>query len=171
MSVSPEPAPGGAPRRRVADRGGFTLVEVLVAFVVMATLLSVLFRGVVVMRAGSGAFDTRTRQEIVAEAVLEDALAKRELGTGRYSGLRQGSRWTLVATPVDLSAQMSPPPSPRRDKPATSQPDPGGQTPGRPDNPDKKDKKTTWVPQRLIVRIETQGRPIEVETIRLVKAE
>lgn len=168
MSARSSLAPSVAPRRRFTDRGGFTLVEVLVAFAVMATLLSVLFRGVVVMRAGSIAFDQRTHQEFVARAVLDDALAKRDLANGSYSGLREGSRWTLVAKSVDLSAQL-PPPDRRAETATAGQNQQGVQEQGKQEQ--KKDEKPTWVPQRLMVQVDTKGRPLEVETIRLVKAE
>ena len=64
------------PDRR-ADRSGFTLIEVLVAFTVMATLLVVLYRGVVTLRQGAVAFDDHTDRELIARAVLDDALGER----------------------------------------------------------------------------------------------
>ena len=137
---------------RLAGRDGFTLLEVLVAFSVMAVLLGVLFRGVVMIRASSNAFDDRTHIALIARAVLEDALAARTLPNGRSSGTREGRDWTLVAKPVDLSAQLPKPP-----------PDPllAG-TPGSQARP-------KWAPQRLVVSVETGGRPLEIETIRLVR--
>ena len=139
-------------RARGAD--GFTLVETLVAFTVMAMLLSVLFRGVVTLRAGSTAFDDRTRETLVARAILEDALADRRLRGGTTSGRRDGLRWTVNAAAVDLSGQI----------PATPAEPP---TPGQPPS----NAKPKWAPQRLVVRVETAGRPVVVETIRLVAGE
>ena len=137
---------------RLAGRDGFTLLEVLVAFSVMAVLLGVLFRGVVMIRASSNAFDDRTHIALIARAVLEDALAARTLPNGRSHGTREGRDWTLVAKPVDLSAQLPTPPV-----------DPllAG-SPGALSKP-------IWGPQRLVISVETNGRPVEIETIRLVK--
>ena len=151
-------------------RDGFTLIETLVAFAVMATLLSVLFRGVVTLRAGAFAFDARIQEDVVARAILDDALTNRNLRAGTYSGIRDGRRWTMVAKAMDLSAQIpaaraipAPPPGPGALRSQTPLPVPSG-TGSAPPVP-------AWAPQRLIVRVETTGRPVEIETIRLVKAE
>ena len=156
-------------RRRFKDQGGFTLVEVLVAFTVMAVLLSVLFRGVVVVRAGSQAFDDHTDEELVARAVLGDALAARDLANGTTTGLRDGLRWTLAAKPIDLSGQMPPPTSTAK---ADATAPAGAAQTGQPaPAPGKKDDKPEWATQRLVVRVGTAGRPLEIQTIRMVKAE
>ncbi len=143
------------PARRFSGNDGFTLIEVLVAFTVMAVLLSVLFRGVVVMRAGANAFDDRTHVELVAHAVLDDALAQRAMREGTYSGTREGRPWTIVAKAVDLTAQLPAPP----EDPAQRQP------PGTPP------ERLKWTTQRLVVSVAAGARTIQVETIRLIKAE
>lgn len=134
----------------------------------MATLLTVLFRGVVAIRNGSTVFDTQTTQQTTVRAVFEDALAERNLASGRYSGMRNGLRWTLVARPIDLSRQLPPPQDdeagPRAATSAQYQAAPAATT-------TKDDAKPKWTLQRLIVRIETKSRPFEIETIRLVKSE
>lgn len=145
---------------RLADRSGFTLIEVLVAFVILSVLLSVLLRSVVGMRDDAVTVDARTHSEVVARATLEDALADRALRNGTYSGLRDGTRWTLKATAVDLTAQL-PPPKPR-DKAADQQQSQQQQQDA--------DAKPSWKTQRLVVLVETGRRPVEVETLRLVRA-
>ena len=148
MSARPDPA------RRLSGTDGFTLIEVLVAFTVMAILLSVLFRGVVVMRAGAHAFGDRTHVELVARAVLDDALAQRGLRDGTYTGTREGRPWRVVARSIDLSAQLPAPPD-----------DPATHPPGTVPEPRK------WKTQRLVVSVAAGARTIQVDTIRLVKAE
>jgi prepilin-type N-terminal cleavage/methylation domain-containing protein len=156
---------------RLRGRDGFTLIEVLVAFSVMGMLLSVLFRGVVAMRAGSNTFDDRAHAVLVARALLDEALAHRDARTGTLSGMRDGRRWTLVATAIDLSAQLGTP-APRASAAPSSQ-DGLNATSSRPaaPNPGLAKPAETWAPQRLVIRVLTTGRPIEVETIRLVRAE
>ncbi len=144
-------------RARLADRGGFTLIEVLVAFTIMATLLGVMYRGVVTLRQSAAAFDDHTDRELIARAVLDEALAQRTLRPGTHHGVRDGHRWTIVAKAIDLSAQL-----PRAA-------DEGEQKPG--DKPGEPKTKRDWATQRLLVRIEADGRPLEVETLRIVKAE
>ena len=79
-----------------ATTAGFTLLEVLIAFCVMATLLSVLYRGVVTMRQGANAFGEHTDRELVVRAIFDAALADRTLKPGTYHGIRDGRRWTIV---------------------------------------------------------------------------
>lgn len=149
---------------RLRGNDGFTLVETLVAFTVMAMLLSVLFRGVVMMRSGSVAFDRRTHEELVARSVWDDAVANRELRNGNTSGLRDGHRWTLMAKSFDVSPQLGVAPAAG----LTRLPGPNGGT--APMATSAAGAGPVWIPQRLIVRVETEGRPVEIETIRLVKA-
>ena len=172
--VRDSPAPG----QRWRDTAGFTLLEVLVAFCVMATLLSVLYRGVVTIRQGATAFDEHTDREIVVRAIFDAALADRDMRPGTYHGLRDGRRWTIVARNVDLRAQL-PQPAEKGVKAndpgqaAAGQSAPGQAAPGQPPAPaagEPKDK-PEWATQRLLVRLDSPGRPLEIETLRLVRVE
>lgn len=157
----------GRSAQRWRDAAGFTLIEVLIAFCVMATLLSVLYRGVVTMRQGASAFDEHTDREIVARAVLDAALADRMTKPGTYHGIREGRRWTIVARNVDLRGLLPQPEEKRPSANETSQvakPD----TPGQPANGSEK---PAWTTQRVLVRLESPGLPLEIETLRLVRVE
>ena len=168
---------GGAPRRW-ADRSGFTLIEALVAFTVMAIVLGVLFRGVVQTRAGANVFAARTQEEVVTRSLIADFRARRDLLDGSYAGTRDGRRWTLKASAMDLTEQL-----PRGDKKLGADPvaagstdaasasnagvsGPGGPSPatGRP-----QPLKPVWVAQRLVLRVATGARPLETEVVHLVK--
>jgi len=144
-----------APSRRRGTQG-FTLIEVLVAFTVMATLLVVLYRGVVGLRQGASAFDDHSQRELVARAVLDEALAERGLTAGVHHGARDGRRWTIIAKTIDLSAQLPPPAETNESKPGD-------------DKAAQAKTKREWATQRLTVRVESQGRPLEIETLRLVR--
>ncbi len=168
---------GGASRRWV-DRSGFTLIEALVAFTVMAMVLGVLFRGVVQTRAGADVFAARTQEEVVARSLIADFRARRDLRDGSYAGTRDGRRWTLKASAMDLKEQL-----PKGDKKLGADPaaaastdaakapnagvsDPGvpGPSTGRP-----QPSKPVWVAQRLVLRVATGARPLESEVVHLVK--
>ena len=156
----------GATRWR--DASGFTLIEVLIAFCVMATLLSVLYRGVVTMRQGANAFDEHTDREIVARAVLDSALADRTMKPGTYHGTRDGRRWTIVARNIDVRGLLPPPADDGTKSNGPGQP----ATPGAAaDKPGAAADKPEWTTQRLLVRLESPGLPLEVETLRLVRVE
>ena len=150
---------------RWRDAAGFTLIEVLIAFCVMATLLSVLYRGVVTLRQGATAFDEHTGREFVIRAVMDAALADRALKPGTYRGLREGHHWTMIARNVDLRG-MLPKPAETGDKAKGASQKPGapGQPAGEADTP-------AWLTQRLLVRLDSPGQPLEIETLRLVRAE
>ena len=164
---------------RFADDSGFTLVEVLVAFAVMSALLAVLFRGVVGLRAGAIAFDDHLHQAIATQAVLDDALSNRRMALGTYKGKREGLPWTLVVSGLDLRAQLASPEPTQNQSPAASgqgsqAPGQAAQSPNNGDDAASADKdvgKPQWTPQRLAVRVDTGGRPLQIETIRLVKGE
>ena len=135
--------------RRYADRSGFTLVEAMVAFAVMATMLGVLYRDVVQTRAGAAGFNARTREEVVALSLLAEFSARRDLRDGSYAGTRDGRPWTLRASPMDLASQL--PKGSEGDKPDV----------GRPAKP-------AWVAQRLVLRVTTSGRSLQTEATHLV---
>lgn len=89
------------PGRAVAS-AGFTLIEALVAFVVLALLMIVLQRGAV------GALDTalRARDRIEAGRVAQSLLASRALAEAGQpaSGLANDRNWTVRFEPVPLEA-------------------------------------------------------------------
>ncbi len=140
---------------RYTDRSGFTLVEAMVAFAVMATILGVLYRGVVQTRAGAAGFSVRTQEEAVALSLLADFRARRDLRDGTYAGTSDGRSWTLRASPMDLASQL--PKGTEVDKPEVDKPSVG------------KPAKPVWVVQRLVLQVTTSGRSLETEAVHLVK--
>ncbi len=159
-------------KRRFADRSGFTLIEALVAFTVMATVLGVLYRGVVQTRAGANGFAARTQEEVVARSLLADFRARRDLRDGSYAGTRDGRRWTLKASPMDLAAQL--PAGDKAlgaDKVPSNPANAAGGNPGAPNSITGRTEppKPVWVAQRLVLRVATGARPLETEVVHLVR--
>ena len=169
-------------RRRLADRSGFTLIEALVAFTVMATVLGVLYRGVVQTRAGANVFAARTQEEVVARSLLAEFGARRDLRDGSYAGTRDGRRWTLKASPIDLTAQLpkgdealgagNVPLNPADANPANANPANASAANPNLANPNlakPEPAKPVWVAQRLVLRVATGARPLESEAVHLVR--
>lgn len=146
---------------RFADRAGFTLLEVLVALTVMATLMGVLYRSVVVTRTGALTFADRAGQVAVARGLLAEFVARRDLRDGDYRGERDGRSWTLSARPLDLSHQLptAPPPSAAQGQAALVAAGALRSDDGAP----------RWAPQRLVLRVGTAPRVLELEAVRLAR--
>lgn len=96
---------------RIADDDGFTLVEVLVAFAILAVTLIMVFRGV-----GDGARGIDTAQRSAAAIALAEAKlaalgSETPLEEGRTQGTREnGLQWRLEIAPAradDAFAEMS----------------------------------------------------------------
>lgn len=145
--------------RRTSTQAGFTLIEALIAMVVLVLLTAVLLRGTVAVRADAGWFADHTMSTLVATSLLDGAVADRHLRNGTTHGERNGLSYTLVASPAGIEAQL---PAARPDPAAAPRPNPNGvpapaATPAAP----------RWRPQRIVVRVEAPGRPVTLETIRL----
>ena len=138
-------------RNRGDGEEGFTLIEVLVAMTVLAMLSAVLLHAAVDLRASAAWFDDRTAGTLVATTILDEALSNRRLHDGTYRGMRDGRSWTMTASSVDLANQLPKSPTPAPDK-----------------APPSKEPGPIWRPQRVIVSVEAQRRPLTVETLRLV---
>jgi prepilin-type N-terminal cleavage/methylation domain-containing protein len=95
---------------RAARRdAGFTLLEMLVAVLVMATLASVVPRGLVAARTNLERSEDWLDARLVAETVLNEGLTGKSLKPGVIGGVVDGRRWraTLrrVPTAVDEEAE------------------------------------------------------------------
>lgn len=91
-----------SPARRGAARG-FTLIEVVVAFVLLTLVLSVGFEIFSTGLARAGALDERSRALEVAQSRLADAGMEEPLKEGQSQGEAQDPRfrWTTVVTPYE----------------------------------------------------------------------
>ncbi len=79
-------------------RGGFTLIEALVAFVVLASLLVVMDRLVVDNRASASTVATHFRRQLAAQSILSEFLARRDFKVTTYRGSTLGLSWAAKVT-------------------------------------------------------------------------
>jgi prepilin-type N-terminal cleavage/methylation domain-containing protein len=154
-------------------RDGFTLIETLVAMTVLSLLAAVLLHGAVGLRSGVATAEQRQQASLAAQSVMDRMLSDRALKNGSYKGNANGFAWSLRAAAVDLAGQL---PTARKKQDVsvanTSPSAPATGTIPSPTNvnPSQQAEKPKWATQRLVLRLETGGRPLELETIRLVSA-
>jgi general secretion pathway protein I len=91
----------GRPRHRAAFARGFSLLEVLVAFVIVALVATALFRLFSGALGNMGAAEDYSRAALFAESVLAEAAAAQPLREGTATGTAEGGRyaWTVKVAP------------------------------------------------------------------------
>ena len=166
-SLAPAPDP---PRLR--GRDGFTLVEALAAFAILALLTLVAQRTLVMARTSLAAADARIEAERVARTLLEEPVARTFARSGSRSGVTDGRRWTVTAEPLALPAARPAAPTPKAG--AAPMADPAAtRDPAATANPVLRTNPApaAWRPLRVTIRVETTpGRTLAVETVRLARA-
>lgn len=135
-----EPKPN-VPLPRPGD-GGFTLIEALIAFVVLALVTVTLQRGVIEARGGLMRAASRVGSESVLRTLMTGPLGPDVLAAGRLSGVLAGYAWTMTVKPLDL---------------ALSSAESAAPTAG-------------WAPVRLKIEVDEKKGRRSVEVIRLAKS-
>lgn len=132
--------------RRLRGEDGFTLVEALAGFAILAMLTLVVQHGLVMARTGLARSSERVAAEWVAQSLLAAPLGPQSTRSGAGSGTEGGLRWTMRLEPLDLPVA-----------PAAAKE--GGRAP-------------SWRPMRVTFQVEmVSGRILEVETVRLARVE
>lgn len=145
-----------SPRDRGAS-AGFTLIEALAAFAIVAVLSLVVQRGVVQSRAGLVAVEDRLAAERVARSLLAEPLRASDIGTGGRTGTLDGYRYTIRLAALEL-----PLPEAERDTESGCQPSAGACNPSDPA------AGVRWMPMRQDIEVLTRrGTAVTVEAIRL----
>ena len=80
------------PRR---PAGGFTLVEVLAALLVLSVVLVVVTRALVKARLAADGASTRADAARLAAELIESPLGSNITGPGSFTGQRYGFRWRM----------------------------------------------------------------------------
>ena len=161
------PSLGPAEGHRLRGRDGFTLVEALAAFAILALLTLVAQRTLVMARTSLAAADARIEAERVARTLLDEPVARTVARGGSRSGVTDGRRWTVSAEPLALPATRPAAPAATVDPTGAANPAAGTDpaTKGTAPAP------ATWRPLRVTIRVETTpGRTLAVETVRLARA-
>lgn len=129
-------------RRRSSGRGGFTMVEVLVAFVVLATLTLAVQRGLAASLSLTTGAEERLGADLVARTLITAPLQMGTSALQAQQGSMNGYKWKIrfeaLAFPVAARNVID----------------------GKP---------PAWRPARMVVTVSAaSGRELKIETIRLV---
>lgn len=139
---------------------GFTLIEALAAFAIVAVLSLVVQRGVVQSRSGLAAVEDRQAAERVARSLLAEPVRASDVGRGGRTGTLDGYRYTIRLAALEL-------PLPEAER------DAGGGCPPSAGACDRADPAASlrWLPMRQDIEVLTRrGTAVTVETIRLGQA-
>lgn len=131
---------------RRASRDGFTLIEALVAFAIVAAATLVVQRSLVQSRAATAQVSARVAPEWLARSLLAEPLSDLDISMGGRSGVEGNRRFTVRLTPLtDLDEDRTTPP---------------------PDHP--ADRQVRWLPMRVSVSVESDHATwLTVQTIKL----
>ncbi|MET0314573.1 MAG: prepilin-type N-terminal cleavage/methylation domain-containing protein [Hansschlegelia sp.] len=157
---------------------GFTLIETLVALVVVALVMLVAQRGMVIARLGLDRVQSTIAAEAVARSIVETELDRLVDAPGKLDGNTDGIGWTIVAEPLNLPLPAAPPPAAAvrtaatEAAPAREATDPANGPVDKADAAAQQQRQAAeWRPLRVTVSVANgRGRPLTIETVQLVRA-
>lgn len=130
-------------RSRTAATAGFTLIEVLVALAVVATVLASIGSLAATNMRSARAIEQNQSSVEVARVILGYLPGRDVLAPGNYSGTTAGHRWRVDVVPFTASFVAT------------------YSAAGRP---------LPWIPMRVVVTVQNGGgRALRMETIRLAR--
>lgn len=129
-------------RMRSGHRAGFTLIEVMAAFLVLSVVMTVIVRGLVIARQGADASTGVMEASNIARGLLEAPVPAGLDKPGRKTGKTGNYAWTIVTTPIQLPIKQA----------------------------KKEESPAAFVPMRFTVTVVIDSRrQVRVETVRLAK--
>lgn len=132
-----------------AGRDGFTLIEALVAFAIVAGATVVVQRSLVQSRAATAQAADRGAPDWLVRSLLAEPLSDLDMSTGRRSGVEGGRRFEVRLTPLtDLE---------------------DGRAIQLPDRmPDRAERQVRWQPMRVSISVETNhAQWLTLQTVKL----
>lgn len=145
---------------RSGASAGFTLIEALAAFAIVAVLSLVVQRGLVQSRFGLAAVEDRIAAERVARSLLAETPRPSDIGNGDREGILDGHRFTIRFEPLALPLPEA--------EPATAGGCANAAAPCNPADAASSEERVRWRPFRQRIEVATlRGPLIVVETIRL----
>lgn len=157
--------------RRSGPRAGFTLIEIMVALVVLAVVMLAAQRGMVAARLGLDRAQSTVAAEAVARSILETELGRLAPAPGVVSGVTDGLDWTVTAEAVVLPLPPAPPPKTAIRTAGAREAAPAQEASAPDDAATDKGPAAKWRTLRVVVSVANgRGRPLSVETIHLAKA-
>jgi hypothetical protein len=146
--------------RDFATRGGFTLIEALVAMALLLAFISVLGPHLFYARRIGDAIDGRIAAQTLLRAILDAPVDRVALAKGPRDGETAGLRWMVTAEPMFVDAMVSQEGSLIQTVVAKSQ--------EKPNEPAAKRK--SWTAYRVTAKVSwAPGRVVSAETLRLAE--
>jgi prepilin-type N-terminal cleavage/methylation domain-containing protein len=143
-----------------AARGGFTLIEALVAMALLLAFMSVLGPHLFYARRIGDAIDGRIAAQTLLRALLDAPVDRVALAKGPRDGETSRLRWMVTAEPMFIDAMVSQEESPVQTVVEKSQERPN----------EGAAKRRNWIAYRVIAKVSWgSGRVVSAETLRLAE--
>ena len=91
------------------SQGGFSLLEILVAFAIMALALGVLYHALGTSVRAAAEADRHTRAVLTAESLLAQHDSVPAGGLGRAGSTPDGFTWRVASEPYPVAGESDPP--------------------------------------------------------------
>lgn len=159
---------------RGAPRAGFTLIEALVALVVLSVVMVAAQKGFVTARLGLERAQSTLAAEAVARSIVETELDRLAAAPGVQSGETDGLAWTVTTEPIVLPIPPAPPPPTEIRTAGAAEAAPAGAAASRSDPGEAQkqaEEAARWQPMRVTVAVANgRARPLTIETLHLARA-
>ncbi|MFH0296765.1 prepilin-type N-terminal cleavage/methylation domain-containing protein [Bradyrhizobium sp. 31Argb] len=145
-------------RDHAAARGGFTLIEALVAMALLLAFVSVLGPHLFYARRIADKIDGRIAAQTLLRAILDAPVDRMALAKGPRDGETAGLRWTVTAEPMFVDAMV-----PQQGSLMQTVVDKSQEKPNEPPA-----KRRSWIAYRVSAKVSWgSGHVVSAETLRL----